>query len=349
MANYNVWSVEQVRSRRKQMSVEEDIPYTIGGEQKTVTKEMKQGNLLVPELSRPLGELLATDEELEEMMEKVVLDVELGRERVPTVYEPIYERIEDRNFPRVFDAKWAVEGLVVFLEYMEGSEIKMGTMAAHEGPIARIQTWAAGFEYTEDMIEYDHTFEVEELNRAFGEAYNALLNHIHLYPIISASYDSDHTTNSSDVATDDDPWQLQIKQTLRQAMRDANLERRPGSVLLTSRYMEGEIEEALDTMVIDGTEYPSVGGIDDIIYYDGWDTKVGKKEYSYSGVSEDIAYLIRPRRGFKELVKHGLIIDAQPGKLKRLIEEAIVGRTRRGVFAAIDENVQKIDLTEQTS
>ena len=351
MSRPNIWSIETRKSKRRNQSIKEQIPYTISGEQRTVTKEIDNGQLLIPELSRPMGELMSTDDQMEELMEKIVLDVEMGREQVPTVYDPIYENIENRNFPKVLDASWATEGLVVFLEYMEGSEVKMGTISAHEGPIARIQTWAAGFEYTEDMIEYDHDFEMEQLNRAFGEAYNALLNHIHLYPIISFNYESDNQTKAEDVdaVEEDDPWQLQIKQTLREAMREANLQRRPGNVLLTSRYMEGEIEEAMGTMVIDGTEYPAVGGIDDIVYYDGWETKVGKKKYEYSGVDHTKGYLIRPRRGFKELVKHGLLIDGQPGNLKRLIEEVVVGRTRRGVFAAVEENVHEIDFEYQSS
>jgi hypothetical protein len=39
------------------------------------------------------------------------------------------------------------------------------------------------------MIEFDRTWNIEENNQAFGRAYNALLNHLHLsVPIIGGTY-----------------------------------------------------------------------------------------------------------------------------------------------------------------
>lgn len=341
-----IWSIEQMRSQRRQQEIKEELEYRLGGEIKTVMKNVANGEMEVPLLSKPLGELITTDPGMEELMEKVVLDVELGREEVPTVYEPIYDRIEDANFPRTLDANWVLEGRVVFLERLEGGEVVLGTVAAEEGPIARIVQYAAGFEYTEEMIEYDHTFEMETLNRSFGEAYNALLNHIHLSPIITFNYQSDNqTANQGD---SDDPYVLQVKKTIRQGINDCVMANRPASILLASKAKQGDIEDSLERMLIDGTEYPSVGGIDDIIYYDGWQTKVGKKTYTYDGVDENTAYLIRGQRGLKELIKRDLLIDAQPGPITRLIEEQVVGRAYRGVFAAVEENVQELDLTEVT-
>lgn len=344
-----ILSPEILKSKRSDRTEQIEIPYRVAGETHTVVKDVKNGEMAVPVLSKPLGELITTDSGMEELMEKVVLDVEMGREEVPVLYESIYDRIEDPNFPKVLDAKWALEGLVVFLERLEGGNVKMGTISAEEGPTARIQSFAAGFEYTEEMILYDHTFEMEVLNKAFGEAYNALLNHIHLYPIISATLTGDNLTESSSVATDDDPYAIQVKETLKQGMEDAALDRRPANTLIASRVKQNVIEESMERMLYNGTEYSGIGGIDNIIYYDGWETTVGKKTYTYSGVGANDAYLVRPRRGFKELVKRDLMIDGQPGPIQRLVEEQLVGRCYRGVFAAVEENVQKIDITEQTS
>jgi len=342
-----IYSIESLRKENRNKNIETEIPYEVAGETRRVPKKMVNGELEVPVLSKPAGELMTTDPGMEEMMEKVVLDVELGRERVPTVYEPIYDRLEDPNFPRILDAKWALEGMCIFLKRLEGNDVKMGAIAAHEGPIARIESWAAGFEYTEEMVLYDHGFEVEVLNRAFGEAYNALLNHIHLFPIIDFNYTSDNQTSSE--GEDGEPYALQIKKTLRQALKDCVNARRPANTLLASKEHAGDIEDALETMLYDGTEYASIGAIDNIIYYDGWQTKVGKKTYTYEGCPSDKAYLIRPNRGFKELVKVPLRIDGQPGPIRRLVEEQIVGRTHRGVFAAVEENVQEVNIDEVTN
>jgi len=341
-----VWSIDNIKEQRKQRKIEEEIPFTVAGEQRSVTKTMVNGEMQMPEVTKPLGELMTTDSDMVELMEKVVLDVELGRERVPTVYGAIYDRIVDANFPRVLEAKWALEGLVVFLERLEGGDVKMGTVAAEEGPIAKIRNWAAGFEYTEEMLLYDHTFDMEMLNRAFGEAYNALLNHIHLHPIIDVNYTGDNQTSPQ--GENGEPFSVQLAKTIKQGQKDAANHRRPADTLLLSRKYEVDLEDAMERQWYDGTEYRPLTGLDNIVFYDGWKTTVGRKEYVYEGCPDNTAYLIRSQRGFKELVKHGLMIDGQPGPIRRLVEECVVGRTYRGIFAAVEENVQEVDITEQT-
>src|SRR5690606_28591166 len=132
---------------------------------------------------------------------------------------------------------------------------------------------------------------------------------------------------------------LSLRETLKHAIADAKLAKRPGSVLLVAGSMGDQIREALGAVHIRGTDWPALGGIETIIEYDGWETQIGKKTYVYPGVNEGKAYLIRPKRGFKELIKHDLRVDADNADLSRLIEAQIVGRARRGVFAALDENV----------
>src|SRR5690606_31619659 len=97
---------------------------------------------------------------------------------------------------------------------------------------------------------------------------------------------------------------------------------------------------------INGTTYPDVSGIESVIYYDGWTVQVGKKTFEYAGVTPGKAYLIRPKSGSKELVKLDLRIEATAGDLSRLIESQIVGYAYRGVYAAIEENVQEISLSD---
>ena len=345
--SYKTVSIETEKQRQRALDVDTQLPYQVAGEMKSVPLRKSAGELEMPVLSKPMGELITTADGLSELVESVVLDVELGRERVPVLYSPIYDRLEDAEFPEVFDAKWALEGRVVFVQRLENEEVTFGTLAAEEGPIARIKSYAAGFEYTEEMLMYNQAFNVQVLNRSMGEAYNALLNHIHLDPIVSASYDADHSTDPQ--GDDDEYYPIQIRKTLKQGLIDAASKGRPATVLLAPPALQWDIEEALRRHVISGTEYPELGGVDTVIYYGGWETKVGEKTYSYDGVGSTDAYLIRPTRGFKELVKRDLMVDAQPGPISRLIEEQIVGRAHRGVFAAIDENVQKLDLTEQTS
>ena len=347
-------NLDALRGQRRQGNHETKVLYVVDGKQYEATKSIVNGEMQLFELGKPIGEMLTTAAVRKELIEKVVLDVELGREDVPLLYTDIYERREDRNFPEIFDAKWAQYGVVVFMEHSELEEVKFGHLQAEQGPVARIITNAAGIEYTEDMVEYNKTFEMEELDRAFGEGHNALLNHMHLYPIFSYSYHADNKTAVVYVdaegkvlanGTGAHPV-LSMRATLRAGISAAAVKKRPGTILLCSNARLEHIKEAMAAMYVRGTDYASVTGISTIVAYDGWDIKVGKKSFNYAGVPSDKAYLIRPKRGFKELVKHDLRIDANIGDLSRLVEAQIVGRSRRGVFAALAENVQEITLPQ---
>ena len=340
-----IYSIDALRDERRRMSLEHPVPFVVNGKEYSVTKKLVNGEMETLELTRPIGEMLTSGslDNLKGLAQKVVLDVELGREQVPLLYGPIYDRMENRDMPRLIDAKWALYGTVVFTEHMEGEEVKFGRLAAEEGPIARILTYTAGFEYTKEMVDFNDSFSVEILNRAMGEAYNALLNHIHLSPIISYNYKADNKT-AYQGAAEDDVW-VGMYKTLNKALSDARKKKRPGTVLLASGMDKDNIEMALKGgYQIAGTTYPAVSGIEAVVYYDGWSAQVGRKAYEYTGVEEGKAYLVRPKRGFKELIKQDIWVEATAGDLSRLVESQIIAWAYRGAFAAVEENVQEIAL-----
>jgi len=249
-------------------------------EPETVETQVVNGEIEVLELTRPIGEMIVSDDSVQELLRKVTLDVELGREEVPLLYQPIYQRLEDANFPEVFDAPWAMRGTAVFLQHFEGDEVRFGSLLAEEGPTARIVTYAAGFEYTEKMVLFNQTFNMEVLNRAFGEAYNALLNHLHLYPIVSYNYTADNQTaalyadeNGKELADDTGRHLVNsYRRTLDAALEAADVAGRPGTVLLAPGAKRRVIDRALGGFQLHSSEVlPEIGGIETVIYYDGWD------------------------------------------------------------------------------
>lgn len=346
-----IHSIETLKEQRRKGTIETTVPFVINGEMHEVTKRIVNGEMETYELGSPIGEMMTSETSRRELLQKVVLDVELGREDVPVLYSPIYDTLTDPNFPKEFEAKWAQYGSVIFFEHIEGGEVKFGSLQAEEGPIARIKGYAAGFEYTKEMEIFNQTFNFELLNRAFGEAHNAILNHLHLAPIIKHNYKAANKTNAVYARADgtkgtaqDHHYILSIRETIRQALKDARTAKRPGTVLLANSADKEDIEDALSSFTIQATPYSATGGITDIIYYDGWETTVSRKNYTYEGVPQGKAYLIRPKRGFKELVKQGLQINAYMGDASRLVEAQIIGDFWRGVFAAVEENVQEITL-----
>lgn len=333
-----VISAASLLEERRKQNVEEPVPYRIGNEEREVVKRIVHGEMELLDLEEAVGELLTTPAGLDTVIQKSVLEIEQGRERTPLLYTPIYRRRENRRFSKFVEVPSSGRTRAVFLEHLEGEEIKFGSRTIGAKDVVPIITYATGFQWTEDMEEYDTTWEAEEANQAIGEAYNALLNHLHLYPIISYAYAAGNTTAWVAGATTYERDRATIKAALEKAALSKNAQtqrnRRP-TIVLAHSSNQFRVTEALQRRQINGTIFePLSNNINTVVLYDGWSETVGDDETVYAGTQTDRIYLIDPSRYFHELVKHDLLIDADNADLSRLIKEQIVARARRGVYAA---------------
>jgi hypothetical protein len=296
-------------------------------------------------LKKSVREMITTSQGSMALLEKVRVDVEFGLAEVPLVYGPIYDTIPG-PFPGgvVQLNENTLEGRVVFLQHIEGGEVIFGTLAKGVPSSVPIATYAAAFEWTEDMIEFDKTWDITLNNRAFGRAYNYLLNHLHLSPILTYSY-----TAPNQVPADATGSTLQQKTllTFQAGYQEAVLatKQRTPTVILANEANRFQIEDALLVPVRDaqGNPYARVP-VDTIIYYNGATVNNGVKSYTYAGVTSGKAYFIYPKQRFKEFVHHDLRIDIGPPDISRLIEGQQVGRARRGLYADIANSVEEITL-----
>jgi hypothetical protein len=293
-----------------------------------------------------ISEMITTSQGSMDLLEKVRIDVAFGLAEIPLLYGPIFERINGPFPGGAFQIdENTLQADVIFVEKFEGGEVQFGTLRKGAPSVGLIKTYAAGFEWTEDMIEFDQTYSIEMNNRAFGRAYNALLNHLHLSPIIGFTYGGPNTT-AFDVTAGASIAEKTHRtfQTAYTASVSATPQRR-GTVLLASETNRFQIEDALLTPVRDaqGNPFPNVP-IDTIIYYDGETLVRGTDSVVYPGVTTNTAYLIFPQRKLKELVHHDLRIDIGPADISRLIEGQQVGRARRNAYLNIAESIQKIAL-----
>lgn len=291
-------------------------------------------------------EMITTAQGAMDLLEKVRVDVAFGQADVPLLYGPLYETING-PFPGgvVQIDENTLQANVLFVEKLEAGEVRFGTMARGAPSQTPIQTYAAGFEYTEDMIEYDRTFQIELLNRAFGRSWNFLRNHIYLGPFISTTF-----TGANATAADATAGATQQEKTLRtfQAAYRAAVSARPQrtwSVILASETDRFQIEEALLQPVLDarGNPLPRVP-VSTIIYYDGASVPNGVKTTVYPGVTAGTVYCIMPKLKLKEFVHHDLRIDIGPPDISRLVEGQQVGRARVGLYADLTNSVQKLTL-----
>jgi hypothetical protein len=297
------------------------------------------------ELKKPVSEMITTDQGSMDLLEKVRVDVDFGLADTPLLYQSLYEFIPG-PFPggAVQLNENTLQSNVVFLEKFEGGEVVFGTLQKGVPATIKIQTYAAGFEWTEDMIEWDKTWEISLNNRAFGRAYNMLLNHLHLSPILGFSYTA---ANQTAAITTGATLQEDTLLTFQDAYKTAVLAtpQRTPSVILANEANRFQIEDALLTPVRDvqGNPLPRVP-IDTIIYYNGATVVNGAKSYAYPGVVAGKCYFIMPKMKMKEFVHHDLRIDIGPADISRLIEGQQVGRARRGLYADINDSVEEITL-----
>lgn len=337
-----VISREDLLAERRAADVEEQIEYRIAGEMRHVTKRIAKGEMEVLELERPMGELLTTADGLDTLVQKSVLDIEQGREVQPLLYGPLYRNRTDAKFTKTVQVgKAGTRTHAVFLEHLEGEEVRFGTRTIGPTDSVPILTYASGFEWTEDMTEFDLTWEAEEANRGLGEAYNALLNHIHLYPLIAYAYGAGNIQTYNPAALVATQYEKD-RSTLEAALAKASLNRnattnrgQAPSVILAHSSNRFRVQAMLQGAQILGTIHQPIGQqLNTIVLYDGWSDTVGEKEYAYAGCDPTKILLVEPQRYLHELVKHDLRIDADNADISRLIEKQVVARARRGVFAA---------------
>jgi hypothetical protein len=298
------------------------------------------------ELQMPIGEMISTSDGLMDLVQKVRVDVAFGQAEVPTLYEPIYRRIPGPFPGKLVDiGENTLQANVVFFEKFEGGEVQFGTLQKGTPAQARLRTWAAGFEWTEDMEEWDSTWSFELVNQAFGRAYNQFLNHAHLSPIFqpTVAYTAPNQT-AADV-TGGATVEERVLRTFQSAFRHAvqATPQRTPSVILASETDRFLIEAALLNPIRDtqGNALPRVP-VDTIIYYDGAQVEMGTELYTYPGVTCGKAYFFYPKRTMLEFVHHDLRIDADRPDISRLIEAQVIGRTRRGIYASLTETVEEV-------
>ena len=292
-----------------------------------------------------ISEMITTAQGSMDLLEKVRIDVAFGLAEIPLLYGSLFERINGPFPGGVFQIdENTLQADVIFVEKFEGGEVQFGTLRKGAPSLGAIKTYAAAFEWTEDMIEFDQTYSIEMNNRAFGRAYNALLNHIHLSPIIGFSYAGGNLTAANATgATLQEKTHLTFQAAYTTTV--TAVPQRRGTTILASEANRFQIEDALLTPVRDsqGNPFPNVP-IDTIIYYDGETLVRGSDSVVYPGVTAGTCFMIFPQRKLKEMVHHDLRIDIGPADISRLIEGQQVGRARRNAYLNIAESVQKITL-----
>lgn len=307
-----------------------------------VQEMISEGNHIDWDMSEfeTVSEMISTDDGLQGALKKVTYDVYQGREAVPLVYKSLYNETTDANYPKLIEENFQGPVQVVFVKIAEGQQVRFGRLAEGETQTVKFYTYAAGIEITEDMVEYNETWNITEASTAMGEAYNKVLNHMHMSPIISESY----TTTGGGLAAqkkaqnDGTPQEIAFDTDIETTLQNAIKVLPQGSKMVINSFDRTRVEQALAGAMYEDLSPNAVKrkfSLDDIVEYDGDEVVVGDKTYEYAGVTEGEAYLVTPQRQFRERIKHDLRLSQLAENPRFLTAGGTVGRARRAVSAAL--------------
>lgn len=293
-------------------------------------------------------EFIGTDSFGPEWYTRRRFEIDAGRLEVPILYTPIYETISDANLPRNVSVQTLTQGGMVLEEIFEGGEVKFGTISTGQRSVT-LAHYGVGLEYSDDLVAYNEFWGVPLVEREVGRCYNALLNHLHLSPILTATYAAGNQTAAvTSGATFAEDMFLTIEAGIQASRTDTTNPRGGPYVLLVSSANLFSLERSLTRTPQQGFSLQSsaLGMISDIIAYDGWTGIRGKKTVTYAGVAANTAYLVSLQykgADFISFMKQGLEEYGRQEDVSRFLLQ-VVWDARLGLYANPLAAVEQITL-----
>lgn len=298
--------------------------------------------------NKRIYEFVGSDSFSDEWNQRQQFEIDAGRDEEPILYTPIYDTINDPNLPEVVNIFKIGPGGVTFEQIYEGGEVKFVTVSSSTETVT-IKHYGAGLEYSKDLVVFNRLWDVAIVERQAGIAYNALLNHLHLYPYISYSYASSNQTAAvTSGAADAEDILLTLEAAIVAAKADTSNPRRGPYNLLISSTDAFRVERALTRVPQQGFTQQSsaIGMIQNVIAYDGWTGTRGGKTTTYTGVSANKAYLIdTANRMFdaKSYMKQDLRLDGEDMDASRFMTQRVYD-TYFGVYTNVLRSTEEVTL-----
>jgi hypothetical protein len=276
-------------------------------------------------------------------------EIDAGRQEEPLLYTSFYNIVVDRNLPETVEVSKLGPGGVVFEEVLEGGEVKFMTITEGTYSITQRQ-FGVGLEYSKRMVKFNQIWNMAIAERAVGIGYNALMNHLHLSPILTYSYAAaNQTAADSTGSTLMDKYVNTFSNAIETAMSDTANPRRGRYDLLVNPGQYMKVKRALQLRSQDsgGEVFPGLDMIDNVIAYGGGTYTRGKKETTYAGVTANKAYLISKQyssKDFQSWQSQGLESQVGDGDVSRFIMEQIVWDCFIGIYSNPAGSVEEITL-----
>lgn len=293
---------------------------------------------------KPAGEMSIG--ELKDLLKQAVVDIASEQSQTPPLYLEIYDELKDESFPATLEVKDVIGLQSAFTVVGNGEAVPLADFKVKDMGQARFKTYATGYSITEEWVAFNQFWKIEMANKAIGVAHNAILDHMHLSPIILGEYKDKKKTDKV-AKTGDTPLQI-VYNSLRAGLKDS-LKRKNArgyvfkpTVALCNSATAMDVMSAVKGETEKGKTMGSIGMIDKIIAYDGWAGKVNGVDYDFVGPKDNEVFLIEPKVGFKALVKKEVTRLEQKGNVLTLGNLDVVEFFIRAFVADIDGAVHKV-------
>lgn len=275
-------------------------------------------------------------------------EIDAGRDMEPILYTPFYNTINDPNLPKIIDTFKLGPGGVVLESITEGGEVQFGTVLSSNEAV-RLAHYGVGLEYSDDLVAYNQLWSVSIFERQVGIAYNALLNHVHLYPILSYTYGAANQQAAVTSGTTlEDDYMLTLEAAITKSRTDTANPRRGPYALLVSPQNLFAFERAMFRVPQEGftRQTSAIDVIQAVVAYDGWTGTRGNLTTTYPGVTTNKAYLVdlsNKMLDFQSYMKQGLEEYGREEDISRFMLQ-VVWDTRFGCYANPLRAVTEITL-----
>lgn len=339
-------------TEKKPMTLQYRAPKLPTGEMDvTVTgfgarKEVFTREALARTISLPEGEMMS-QEDVHTFAKQSVLDVSLGMAEHPALYSFIYEEIKNADFPRTIKVMELIGMRAAFGVTNDGESVPMADFKFGKLDTVEFKTFAAGYSISRGWVNFNEFWKLPQASKALGIAHNAILDHLHLSPIITHSYTGDAVTNKVTTGSTDleNVW-LTLRQGLKDALKRTNAggyRIRP-TIALCNSATAMDVEAAIKGLLQKGTQLGQLAQIQSVLSYDGWTGEVGGIKYEFKAPADNEVYLIVPKQSFKALVKEDLTHLEQRGNILTLSELDVVETFTRCAVAGVADAVHKVKL-----
>lgn len=290
-------------------------------------------------------------EDVRAFIQNATVDVTRARAENPTLYQFIYDEIVNSEFTETIDVRDLIGLQAAFGVVNAGESVPLASWKTGELETVKMLDYACGYSVLEKWVRYNQFWNVGQANRAIGIAYNAILDHIHLSPILKGSYSGAAVTSKVSGAAYASATELEIiYHTLRNGIKDAlkrqdahGFRLRP-TIALCNSATAMDVEAAVAGMQQRGSQLGALGQIQSVLAYDGWQGEIKGEKVTFEAPANNEVYLIQPKDMFKALVKTDVTRLTQKGDIMKLSNLDVVQFFSRAVIADVSGSVHKVKL-----